>query len=66
MSNYDYLSKIYAFADENGYKVKNLNAGERRNQRGRYAYVSLAFVIPRDEEVPTDELNEKLEKDNEV
>ena len=67
MDNYDYLAKIHAFASENGYKVKNLNVHERSNQRGRYDYVELAFVVPREParklETIIHELEEELEKD---
>ena len=70
MDNYDYLEKLYAFASENGYKVKNLNVNERRNQRGRYDYVELALVIPREParklEKIIAEIEDGLEKDNEV
>lgn len=70
MDNYDYLEKLYAFASENGYKVKNLNVNERRNQRGRYDYVELALVIPREParklEKIIAEIEDGLEKDHEV
>lgn len=70
MDNYDYLEKLYRFASENGYKVKNLNVNERRNQRGRYDYVELVLIIPREPartlETTISELEEELEKDNEV
>ena len=70
MDNYDYLEKLYAFASENGYKVKNLTVNERRNQRGRYDYVELALVIPREParklEKIIAEIEDGLEKDNEV
>ena len=64
----EYLEKLYAFARENGYKVKNLNVNERRNQRGRYDYVELVLIIPREEparklETIVHELEEELEKD---
>ena len=66
----EYLEKLYAFARENGYKVKNLNVNERRNQRGRYDYVELALVIPREParklEKIIAEIEDGLEKDNEV
>ena len=68
MDNYDYLEKLYSFARENGFKVKNLNVNERRNQRGRYDYVELVLIIPREEparklETIINELEEELEKD---
>lgn len=64
----EYLEKLYAFARENGYKVKDLNVNERRNQRGRYDYVELVLIIPREEparklETIVHELEEELEKD---
>ena len=64
----EYLEKLYAFARENGYKVKNLNVNERRNQRGRYDYVELVLIIPREEparklETIIHELEDGLEKD---
>ena len=49
MSNYDHVAAIYDFAKEHGYKVKNFNTAERRNQRGRYNYVTLAFIVPVEE-----------------
>ncbi len=68
MDNYDYLAKIYDFARENNYKVKNLNVGERRNHRGRYNFVSLELVIPVESplENTIHELEKGLEKDKEV
>ena len=68
MDNYDYLEKLYSFARENGFKVKNLNVNERRNQRGRYDYVELVLIIPREEparklETIINELEAELEKD---
>lgn len=63
----EYLEKLYAFARENGYKVKDLNVNERRNQRGRYDYVELVLIIPREPartlETTIHELEEELEKD---
>ena len=50
MSNYDHVAAIYNFAKEQGYKVKDFNTMERRNQRGRYNYVKLAFIVPMPEE----------------
>jgi len=46
MSNYDHVAAIYEFAKEHGYKVQDFNTMERRNQRGRYNYVKVAFVVP--------------------
>ena len=46
MSNYDHVAAIYEFAKEHGYKVQDFNTMERRNQRGRYNYVRVAFVVP--------------------
>ena len=70
MDKYDYVPKILSFATENGYKVKNLNVGERRNKRGYYDYVELALIIPREParklETIINEIEENLEKDNEV
>ena len=52
MSNYDHVAAIYDFAKENGYKVQDFNTSERRNKRGRYNYVKVAFVVPIAEEKP--------------
>jgi len=46
MSNYVHVAAIYEFAKEHGYKVQDFNTMERRNQRGRYNYVKVAFVVP--------------------
>ena len=46
MSNYDHVAAIYDFAKDHGYKVQDFNTMERRNQRGRYNYVKVAFVVP--------------------
>ena len=63
----EYLEKLYAFARENGYKVKDLNVNERRNQRGRYDYVELVLIIPREPALNSaTETEEDLEKDKEV
>ena len=50
MTNYDHVAAIYDFAKEHGYKVKDFNNMERRNQRGRYNYVKLAFIVPMPDE----------------
>jgi len=63
----EYLEKLYAFARENGYKVKDLNVNERQNQRGRYDYVELVLIIPREPALNSaTETEEDLEKDKEV
>ncbi len=62
MGDYDYLAKIYDFAKENAYKVKNLNVGYRRNQRGRYTFVSLELIIP-EEPTLTDNKKDEVNKD---
>lgn len=49
MANYDHVAAIYDFAKDHGYKVQNFNTMERRNQRGRYNYVKVAFVVPVEE-----------------
>ena len=49
MSNYNHVAAIYDFAKDHGYKVQNFNTQERRNQRGRYNYVTVAFVVPVEE-----------------
>ena len=46
MGEYDFLEKLYSFAKVNGYRVEDLNVGDRRNKRGFYKYVTLALVIP--------------------
>lgn len=46
MSEFECLEKLYSFAKENGYKVEDLNLGERRNRKGSYKYITLALVIP--------------------
>ena len=46
MSNYDHVAAIYDFAKEHGFKVQDFNTMERRNRRGRYNYVKVAFVVP--------------------
>lgn len=62
MSNYDHVAAIYDFAKQQGYKVKDFNTMERRNQRGRYNYVKLAFIvpIPEDQEEPHKSLEEHI------
>ena len=46
MSNYEHVAAIYDFAKEHGFKVQDFNTMERRNRRGRYNYVKVAFVVP--------------------
>lgn len=68
MSNYDHVAAIYDFAKDHGYKVQNFNTQERRNQRGRYNYVTVAFVVPIEEprklEKIIAETEEGLQDDN--
>lgn len=63
MEKYDYIAKLYTFASENGFKIKNLNVGERRNERGYYDYVSLALIVPREPSRKLESIVEKIEHD---
>lgn len=60
MANYDHVAAIYDFAKEHGYKVRDFNTMERRNQRGRYNYVKLAFIVPVADEEPAKSLDEHM------
>ena len=46
MGDYECLEKLYSFAKENGYRVEDLNLGERRKRKGSYKYITLALIIP--------------------
>lgn len=65
MERYDHVAKIYDFAKENGYKVQSFNTLERRNKRGFYNYVEVAFVVPTEPSLTstTTETEKDLEKD---
>ena len=66
MSNYDHVAAIYDFAKDHGYKVQDFNTMERRNQRGRYNYVKVAFVVPVNEPMSLEEHIAELEADPEI
>lgn len=46
MGEYEFVEKLYSFAKENGYRVEDLNIGDRRNNKGTYKYVTLALIVP--------------------
>ena len=52
MGEYDFLEKLYSFAKENGYRVEDLNVGDRCNRKGEYKYVTLALIVPGKEYEP--------------
>ncbi len=49
-SEYDHVAVVYEFAKAHGYKVQHFNTQDRTNPRGRYYYVTVAFVVPAPEE----------------
>ena len=67
MGDYECLVKLYSFAKENGYRVEDLNLGERRNRKGSYKYITLALIIPGKDYKPInpkEQAHETTEKDN--
>lgn len=61
MGEFAFLEKLYTFAKENGYKVEDLNVGDRRSKRGYYKYVTLALIIPGKENEDTQDAHETTE-----
>lgn len=74
-----FASDIQKLADEKHIKVDSFRTSERKSKRGSYDYLTVSFVVPRPdrdvvetEEEPLDfdkeihELEEELEKDEEV
>lgn len=64
MGEFEFLEKLYSFARDNGYRVEDLNVGDRRNKRGTYKYVTLALIIPGKENEAPEEAHETTEKNN--
>lgn len=46
MTKTEVITELYNHADEHGYKLKNLNVTERENEKGKYLYTELAYIIP--------------------
>lgn len=70
-----FASDIQKLADEKHIKVTHFQTSERKSKRGSYDYLTVSFVVPRpDRDEPPKksledhiyELEEELEKDNEV
>lgn len=53
MTKTEAITELYDHADKQGYKLKNLNIVERENDKGKYLYTELAYIIPITEPVKT-------------
>jgi len=66
MGEFDFMEKLYSFARDNGYRLENINIGDRRNKRGFYKYVTLALIVPGKEnehvEAPTSDVKPTSEE----